>query len=85
MTQPALDRSITLSALRWWWGKRPAKWDLEKHLRAPWANCHSETERRLAVEVARWVKLQQEVGRWTDVWEENLKAWELLRRNGSVK
>jgi hypothetical protein len=78
------DRRITYSALRWWWGKRPAKWDLETHLRAPWANCRSETERRLAVEVAAWVKLQQGLGRWQEIWDEWLRAWVEMHRNRSL-
>lgn len=46
-------------AVVWWVMKRPIQWSVKQHLENPGINCTaSDTERRLAIAVGRWVALQ---------------------------
>lgn len=49
------SNQVTRSSINWWESKRPIEWMLETHLENPTVNCSSETEKNLAIEVAKYI------------------------------
>lgn len=46
------------AAVVWWVGKRPLAMSLQKHLENPTLNTATDREKRLALAVAKWVRIQ---------------------------
>jgi hypothetical protein len=57
------ESEVTRAAYLWWIEKRPNGWTEGKHLNCPWANCTTDYERELALNVAEWAasKLLQQL------------------------
>ena len=43
-------------AVAWWINKRPISYDFNKHFENPTVNCFNDTEKKLAISIAEYLK-----------------------------